>query len=292
MFKALKKLQPNDTCWCGSEKKYKDCHKIPDMKIENMKRQGYQVLKKSVKTKEQIEGIRKAGILVRKTLDLVEQNIKEGMNTEQINKIVHDFTLDNGAIPAPLNYNGFPKSICTSINNVVCHGIPNSNDILKDGDIINVDVTSILDGYFADSSRMYCIGNVSEDAKKLVEVTKECLEIGIEQVIPYERLNNVGTEIDRHARKHGYSVVRDLCGHGIGIEFHEKPEVVHYAQKNKGVLLLPGMVFTIEPMINAGGWKCEFSKEDGWTVTTGDGKLSAQWEHTIVVTETGCEVLT
>jgi len=287
------KLQPNDPCWCGSGKKYKKCHKTSDEQVDKLKAQGFKFLpKKNIKTPEQIEGIRKAGLLVHKTLDLVAENIKEGMNTEEINKLVHEFTLDNGAIPAPLNYRGFPKSTCTSINNVVCHGIPSEKEILKDGDIVNVDITSILNGYYADSSRMYCIGNVSDEAQKLVDITKECLEIGIQQVKPYNQINNIGHYIENYANKHGYSVVRDLCGHGIGLDFHEEPEIVHYSKRRKGVIMVPGMVFTIEPMINAGKYKCHFDEDDGWTVTTADGSLSAQWEHTILVTNTGYEILT
>jgi methionyl aminopeptidase len=243
------------------------------------------------KTPAQIDGMRKCGKLVRETLDMLDSVIKPGMSTLQINDLVHDYTIKHGAIPAPLNYKGFPKSVCTSVNNIVCHGIPSKDDILKDGDILNVDITSILGGFYADSNRMYTIGKPSDDAQKLIDVTKECLFIGIEQVKPYQRLNNIGDKIDEHATNHGFSVVRDLCGHGIGLQFHEEPEVVHYAQNEKGIIMLPGMTFTIEPMINAGGWKVKVLK-DKWTVVTADNSLSAQWEHTVLVTDTGYEILT
>lgn len=288
----MSKIQPNDNCWCGSGQKYKKCHKEYDEKLDVYRKQGFIVpSRKLCKTPVQIEEIKKCGILVRNTLDMLDTKIKAGITTMEINDIVHEFTIKNGAKPAPLNYKGFPKSVCTSVNNVVCHGIPSNDVILKDGDIVNVDITSILNGFYADSNRMYTIGKPSEAAQKLMDVAKECLYIGIEQVKPYQRLNNIGDRIDEHAQKHGYSVVRDLCGHGIGLQFHEEPEVVHYAQKEKGVLMLPGMIFTIEPMINEGGFKVKTLK-DKWTVITADDKLSAQWEHTVVVTEIGCEILT
>jgi len=288
----MNKLQPNDICWCGSGQKYKKCHKDFDERLDSYRKQGFIIpSKKMIKSPVQIEGMKKCGKLVNETLSMLDDKIKAGMSTLQINDLVHDFTIKNGAIPAPLNYRGFPKSVCTSINNVVCHGIPSKDDILKDGDIINVDITSILHGFYADSNRMFSIGEISEKAAKLVQVAKECMIIGIEQVKPFERLNNIGDFIDAHARKNGYSVVRDLCGHGVGLQFHEDPEVVHYAQKEKGVLMLPGMTFTIEPMINEGDWKVKTLK-DKWTVITADSKLSAQWEHTVVVTDVGYEIIT
>ena len=287
------KLQPNDDCWCGSGKKYKKCHKDADEKLDAFRKMGYIVPStRMVKTPVQIEGMKKCGVLVHETLEMLKNKIVAGISTQQINDWVHEFTIKNGAKPAPLNYNGFPKSVCTSINDVVCHGIPSKTDILRDGDIVNVDITSILNGYYADSNAMFTIGDVKPTAQKLIDVAKECMYIGIEQVKPYQRLNNIGDAIDAHAQKHGYSVVRDLCGHGIGLQFHEEPEVVHYAQKEKGVLMIPGMTFTIEPMINEGTWKVDINKKDGWTVTTKDKKLSAQWEHTLVVTETGYEIIT
>ena len=245
-----------------------------------------------IKTPEQIEGIRRSGVINTGVLDLVAQEIKEGMSTAAIDKLVYDYTMDHGAIPAPLNYEGFPKSVCTSINEVVCHGIPSEHEILRDGDIINVDVSTILDGYYSDASRMFMIGNVSPEKRRLVEVTKECLEIGREAAKPFGFVGDIGHAIQKHAEKNGYSVVRDLCGHGVGLAFHEEPEVCHFGRKGTGMLLVPGMVFTIEPMINMGTWHVFIDEADGWTVVTEDELPSAQWEHTFVMTETGLEVLT
>ena len=248
--------------------------------------------RKLIKTPEQIEGIRRSGIVNTGVLDLVAQEIKEGMSTAVIDKLVYDYTVSHGAIPAPLNYEGFPKSVCTSINDVVCHGIPSEKEILKDGDIINVDVSTILDGYYSDASRMFMIGNVSPEKKRLVEVTKECLQIGMEAAKPFGFVGDIGYAIQRHAQKNGYSVVRDLCGHGVGLEFHEEPEVLHFGKKGTGMVLVPGMVFTIEPMINMGRYDVYIDEDDGWTVLTDDGLPSAQWEHTFVMTDHGLEILT
>ena len=246
-----------------------------------------------IKTAEQIEGIRRAGVLNTAVLDEVEKNIRPGMSTEEINTIVHEFTVSNGGIPAPLNYEGFPKSVCTSVNEVVCHGIPSEDEILEVGDIVNVDVTTILDGYFADASRMFVIGGKTTPKKqKLVDVAKECLEIGMEAAKPYCFVGDLGYEIAKHAHKNGFSVVRDLCGHGVGLEFHEDPDIVHYGKRGKGMLLVPGMVFTIEPMINMGDWRVFVDEQDGWTVVSEDELPSAQWEHTFVMTDHGLEILT
>ena len=225
-------------------------------------------------------------------LDEVEKNIKAGMSTEDINSIVHNFTIQHGGIPAPLNYEGFPKSVCTSINEVVCHGIPSEDEILEDGDIINVDCTTILDGFYADASRMFVIGKTTPQKQKLVDVAKECLQIGVETVKPYCFVGDIGYQIAKHAHKNGFSVVRDLCGHGVGNQFHEEPDIVHYGKKGKGMLLVPGMVFTIEPMINMGDWRVFIDEEDNWTVVTEDELPSAQWEHTILLKEDGVEILT
>lgn len=288
----MSKLQPNDPCWCGSGEKYKKCHRDADAKYDVYRKQGFIIPRHSIIRKPfEIEGIREAGKLVRATFDMLADRIVAGMSTEQINELVHNFTIQHGATPAPLNYKGFPKSCCTSINNVICHGIPSKSAILKDGDIINVDITSILNGYYADSSQMFTIGQISPQAQKLIDVAKECLYIGIDEVKPLQPVNAIGRKIEPHAKNHGYSVVRDLCGHGIGLKFHEDPEVVHYADKAKGMLMIPGMVFTIEPMINEGTFQCK-TLNDNWTVVTADNKLSAQWEHTILVTETGYEILT
>ena len=264
-----------------------------DKRILNLQNRGHLVpSRKLIKTPEQIEGIRRSGVINTGVLDLVAQEIKEGMSTAQIDKLVYDYTTDHGAIPAPLNYEGFPKSVCTSINEVVCHGIPSEKEILRDGDIINVDVSTILDGYYSDASRMFMIGNVSPEKRRLVEVTKECLQIGMEAAKPFGWVGDIGHAIQKHAQKNGYGVVRDLCGHGVGLAFHEEPEVAHFGQKGTGMLLVPGMVFTIEPMINMGTWRVVIDEEDGWTVVTEDELPSAQWEHTFLMTETGLEILT
>ena len=264
-----------------------------DKRILYMQDHGHLVpTRELIKTPEQIEGIRRSGVVNTGVLDLVAQEIKEGMTTAAIDKLVYDYTMDHGAIPAPLNYEGFPKSVCTSINEVVCHGIPSEKEILRDGDIINVDVSTILDGYYSDASRMFMIGNVSPEKRRLVEVTKECLEIGREAAKPFGFVGDIGHAIQKHAEKNGYSVVRDLCGHGVGLAFHEEPEVCHFGRKGTGMLLVPGMVFTIEPMINMGTWHVFIDEADGWTVVTEDELPSAQWEHTFVMTETGLEVLT
>lgn len=245
-----------------------------------------------IKTPEQIEGIRRAGVINTGVLDLVAEKIHAGMSTEEINTLVHEYTIGHGAIPAPLNYEGFPKSVCVSVNDVVCHGIPSPDEILKEGDIVNVDVTTILDGYFADASRMFIIGKTTPERERLVRVAKECLEVGMEVCKPYTFVGDMGNAIAKHAHRNGYTVVRDLCGHGVGNAFHEEPDVEHYGKKGTGMLLVPGMVFTIEPMINAGDWKVVVDEEDGWTVLTEDYSDSAQWEHTFLMTEDGLEILT
>ena len=248
--------------------------------------------RKLIKTPEQIEGIKRSCEVNTGVLDLVEKEIHAGMSTEDIDKLVYDYTVAHGAIPAPLNYEGFPKSVCTSINEVVCHGIPSEFEVLEEGDIINVDVSTILDGYYSDASRMFIIGKTSPEKEKLVRVTKECLEIGAEAAKPWGFVGDIGKAIEKHAKKNGFSVVKDLCGHGVGLEFHEDPEVDHYNTHHNGMLLVPGMVFTIEPMINMGDWHVFIDEEDGWTVVTEDELPSAQWEHTFLMTEHGLEVLT
>ncbi|MDU7967618.1 MAG: methionyl aminopeptidase [Paeniclostridium sordellii] len=285
-------LNRNDDCWCKSGKKYKKCHMEFDEKLRKLKKQGYEVPSHDIiKNKEQIDKIKESAKINNEVLDLVAKNIKEGMSTEDINKIVHEYTVSKGAIPAPLGYGGFPKSLCTSINSEICHGIPSEDVILKDGDIINIDVSTIYDGYYSDASRMFMIGNVSDKAKKLVEVTKECLEAGIKAVKPWGHIGDIGAAIQEHAEKNGYSVVRDFGGHGIGLQFHEDPFVFHYGAKNEGMILVPGMIFTIEPMINEGTYELYIDAENEWTAYTDDGLLSAQWEHMILVTEDGVEIL-
>lgn len=243
-----------------------------------------------IKTEEQIAGIRRSSQLTCQVLDMLEDRIAAGVTTDEIDRWVHAYTLDHGATPAPLNYRGYPKSTCTSLNEQICHGIPDGT-VLRDGDILNVDVTSILDGYYGDSSRMFLIGEVSDEALKLVEVTRECMYLGIEQVKPGARLGDVGHAIQQHAEAHGYSVVRKFVGHGTGVRFHEPPDVYHFGQPNTGVLIRPNMVFTVEPMINAGRYAVRVL-DNGWTAVTVDGSLSAQWEHTVRVTEDGVEILT
>ena len=245
-----------------------------------------------IKQPEQIEGIRRAGKLNTAVLDHVAERIREGVSTEEINHWVHEFTIAHGGIPAPLNYEGFPKSVCTSINEVVCHGIPSNEDILEEGDIVNVDVTTILDGYFADASRMFIIGKTTPVKERLVRVAKECLDIGMEVCKPYCFVGDIGHAIQHHAHKNGFTVVRDLCGHGVGLAFHEDPDILHYGKKGSGMLLVPGMVFTIEPMVNQGDWHVFIDEDDGWTVVTEDELPSAQWEHTLLMTEEGVEILT
>lgn len=248
--------------------------------------------KKLIKTPEQIEGIRRSGIVNTGVLDYVAEHIKAGMSTLEIDQMVYDYTVKHGAIPAPLNYEGFPKSVCTSINEVVCHGIPCEDDILEEGDIINVDVSTILNGYYSDASRMFVIGKTDPEKQRLVDVAKECLLVGMEAAKPFGFVGDIGNAIQRHAHKNGFTVVRDLCGHGVGLEFHEEPDVEHFGRKGTGMLLVPGMVFTIEPMINMGGWEVFVDEEDDWTVVTEDELPSAQWEHTFVMTENGLEILT
>ncbi|MBU5486978.1 type I methionyl aminopeptidase [Clostridium sp. MSJ-8] len=245
-----------------------------------------------INTPEDIAGIRKSSKINTLVLDTVAANIKEGMSTEEINEIVHNTTISNGAIPAPLNYGGFPKSVCTSINNEVCHGIPNKNIILKDGDIINVDVSTIYEGYYSDASRTFMIGNVPEEVKKLVKVTKECLELGINECKPWGFIGDIGEVIYKHAKENGYTIVREFIGHGVGKKFHDLPDVHHVGKKGTGMLLVPGMTFTIEPMVNMGKRYVKVDPKNGWTVTTKDGLPSAQVEHTILITETGYEILT
>ena len=245
-----------------------------------------------IKTPEQVEGIRRSGDITRGALDLVASEIKAGMSTEQINRLVHEYTLDHGGTPAPLNYEGFPKSVCTSINEVVCHGIPSDEELLFPGDIVNVDVTTIYKGYYSDASRMYIIEDTYPEWKRLVRVAKECRDIGAATCKPYTFVGDMAKAITRHAHQNGCTVVRELCGHGVGLEFHEAPDVDHYGVRGKsGMLLVPGVVFTIEPMINLGKRDVYEDCDDGWTICTEDGQPSAQWEHTYHLTPRGLEIL-
>lgn len=284
-----------------TKKKIKQNWRVPkgqeltelDKKVLYYQTQGHLVPnRKLIKTPEQIEGIRRSGVVNTGVLDLVARKIRAGMSTAEIDRLVYDYTLAHGAVPAPLNYEGFPKSCCTSINEVVCHGIPSEDEILEEGDIVNVDVSTILDGYYSDASRMFVIGQTTPEKQRLVEVARECLEIGMLAARPFGFVGDIGNAIQKHAHKNGCSVVRDLCGHGVGLKFHEKPDVEHYGRKGTGMLLVPGMVFTIEPMINMGTWEVFVDEEDEWTVVTEDELPSAQWEHTFLMTEKGLEILT
>ena len=286
------KIDRNAPCWCGSGKKYKHCHEAFDEKIRSFEMKGAVVpSRKLIKTPLDIEGIKASAKINIKVLDAVSDQIKVGMSTEEIDQIVYDVTKSAGAIPAPLHYEGFPKSVCTSINEEVCHGIPSPDRILKDGDIINVDVSTIYKGYFSDSSRMFCIGNVSPENKNLVDVTKECVEIGIKHVIPWTFLGDMGHAVHQHAVENGYSVVRQIGGHGCGLEFHEDPWVSYVSEPGTEMLMVPGMCFTIEPMVNMGSDDIYEDEDNGWTIYTEDGKPSAQWEVQVLVTDKGCEVL-
>lgn len=286
-------LGRNDVCWCGSGRKYKACHLQFDDKIATYQRKGHIVPSHDIiKTPEQIQGIKDSSVINIAVLDYLEEVVKEGMTTEEINHIVYQMTVERGGVPAPLDYEGYPKSVCTSINEVVCHGIPSNDVVLKSGDIVNIDVSTEYKGYFSDSSRMFLIGEVSEEKKKLVQVTKECMELGLQQVKPWGFLGDVAEAINEHARANGYRVVVEIGGHGIGLEFHEEPYVSYVAPKGTEMLMVPGMVFTIEPMVNMGTEEVEIDERDGWTVYTKDRLPSAQWEITVAVTETGYEVLT
>lgn len=288
----MKKPGRNDPCWCGSGKKYKHCHcKFDDM-LEDFENHGSLVPSRNlIKNEEQIQKIKESAKINIAVLDYVAQHIHAGVTTQEIDQWVYDETTRMGGIPAPLNYEGFPKSVCTSIDDVVCHGIPSPDQVLKDGDIINVDCSTILDGYFSDSSRMFCIGEVSPEKKRLVEITRQSLEVGLKEVKPWKHLGDMGQAIHDFARENGYSVVREIGGHGIGLEFHEDPWVSYVSQKGTEMLMVPGMIFTIEPMINMGRPDVFVDEEDNWTVFTADGSPSAQWEIQVLVTEDGYEII-
>ena len=245
-----------------------------------------------IKTVEQIEGIRNSSKLAGEVLLYISDFVKEGVSTYYLDQLIHNYIVEHKAIPATMNYNGFPKSCCISPNDVICHGIPSEDVILKMGDILNIDITTILNGYFGDTSKMFIVGQTSETALKLVNATKHCLDLGIQQVRPGNHFGNIGYAISRYAIAQGFTVVYEYCGHGVGIDFHEEPQVDHAARKNSGPKMKPGMIFTIEPMINEGKPRVKVDELDGWTARTVDQKLSAQFEHTILVTNTGYEVLT
>ncbi|EOR27092.1 MULTISPECIES: methionyl aminopeptidase [Clostridium] len=288
----LNKIGRNDLCWCGSQKKYKFCHEDFDKKIINFKMQGHIVpSRKIIKTKEQIDGIRESGKVNIAILDYISNKICVGMSTEEIDKLVHSKTIELGGIPATLGYEGYPKSSCTSINSQVCHGIPSELDKLKDGDIINVDISTIYKGYYSDSSRMFCIGEVSEEKKNLVKIAKECIEKGLEQVKPWRFLGDMGYAVHQYALKNGYSVVEEIGGHGVGLELHEDPWISYISKPKTEMLMIPGMIFTIEPMLNMGTSEVFLDQENEWTIYTADSMPSAQWEVTVLVTDDGYEIL-
>ncbi len=286
------KIGRNDPCWCGSGKKYKKCHEAFDNRLEQLRQKGAPLLSPSLlKKPADVVKIKEACAINVAVLDYVAANIRAGISTQEIDDWVHEETVRRGGIPAPLGYNGFPKSVCTSVDDVVCHGIPSETEILKDGDIINVDVSTIYNGFFADSSRMFCIGNVSPEKLALVQTVKECVEIGVSMVKPWTPIGNMGHAVHQHALDHGYQVVREIGGHGVGYEFHEDPWVSYTSEEGSGVIMVPGMMFTIEPMVNMGQADIWTDEDDGWTVRTEDGLPSAQWEVTVLVTDTGCEVV-
>ncbi|CUX19705.1 methionyl aminopeptidase [Clostridium sp. C105KSO13] len=286
-------MERNDLCWCGSGKKYKKCHMAIEEKMKLHAEKGEIVPKrKLLKTPFQIEKIKESAAVNTAVLDAVAEQIHAGMSTEDIDKIVYDVTVKHGAIPAPLHFEGFPKSVCTSINNEICHGIPDESIILKDGDIINVDVSTNLKGYFSDASRMFKIGQVSEEAERIVKVTEECVELGLAAAKPWGHLGDIADAINTHARANGYTVVEDIGGHGIGLRFHEEPFVSYVTPKGSEMLLVPGMMFTIEPMINEGSPDFYVDEENNWTVYTIDDGLSAQIEYMVLVKDNGIEVLT
>lgn len=285
------KIGRNDPCPCGSGKKYKKCcmGTANEQKLtlpEALLRQ-YDI---RLKTPEQIEGIRRCGKLVMQTFDAVKDMLQPGVKTDEMNRVVHEFTLDHGGVPAPLNYHGFPKSVCISRNEVICHGIP-GEELLEDGDIVNIDITTILDGYYADCNQTFFVGMPSREARKIVDVARESLRVGLEQARPGNVINDISSAIQSYAEGQGCSVVREYMGHGVGLDFHEAPNVPHFRSRWGTAPLVPGMTFTVEPMINLGGKETRVL-DDGWTAVTADGSLSAQFEQTLVITEDGFESLT
>ena len=288
----MEKPGRNDPCWCGSGKKYKKCHIDFDEKIEEFEGAGHIVPSHEIlKNAEQIEKIKESAKINIAVLDYVAEHIKAGISTAEIDKWVYDITTKMGGVQAHQKFEGFPKSVCTSINNEVCHGIPSENVIIKDGDIINVDVSTNLNGYFSDSSRMFCIGNVSEENRKLVEETKNAVYEGLKQVKPWGFLGDMGQAVNDYVKSKGYSVVREVGGHGIGLEFHEDPWVSYISKKGTEMLMVPGMIFTIEPMVNAGKPDIFVDEDNGWTIYTEDNSMSAQWEIQVLVTEDGYEII-
>ena len=284
----------NDPCWCGSGKKYKKCHLLLDAEKNNRPREENVKQRAMIKTPEEQQGMRRAGAFNGLLMDYIRSFIQAGISTEELNRIAHDYTVSHGHIPACLNYHGYPKSICTSLNNIVCHGIPSPKDILKNGDIVNVDFTTIVDGFYGDSSETFMVGGVSAQARRLVEVTARALVLGIDAAVAGRPLSAIAEAIEPFVIANGFSVVRQYTGHGIGTSFHEFFNVYHHiASDNDAITLLPGMTLTIEPMVNTGGYQVITDNIDKWTVRTKDGSLSAQFEHTILITPSGPpEILT
>ena len=292
MYDGGPELGRNDEGWCGSGKKYKKCHAEFDERLQELYMRGEEVPPRSLlKTPADIEGVKRSAEVNVGVLDLVAERIGAGVSTEEIDRWIYDYTIEHGATPADLGFEGYPKSVCTSVNDEVCHGIPSEDVILRDGDIVNVDCSTIKDGYFSDSSRMFMIGDVSPEKAELVRVTKEAVEQGLAAVKPWGHLGDVGAAVWKYAKDHGYTVVREFGGHGIGLEFHEDPFVSFVTKAGTGMVLVPGLMFTIEPMINMGKRRIDMSDPNGWTVRTADGKPSAQWEVQIVITEDGYELL-
>ncbi len=292
MFDGMTSPGRNDECWCGSGKKYKKCHWKIDERMQELYDEGLEVPYRSLlKSAADIEGIKASAAVNIGVLDYVAEHIGPGVTTAQIDQWVYDYCIEHDAIPADLNYEGFPKSVCTSVNEVVCHGIPSDDQVLQEGDIVNVDMSTIKGGYFSDSSRMFTIGAVSDEAQRLVDATKQSVEAGLAAVKPWGRLGDVSAAVNKVATDAGFSVVAEFGGHGIGLEFHEDPFVSFVAEAGTGPVLVPGMCFTIEPMVNAGEAAINMNDPNGWTVRTADGSLSAQWEVQIVVTEDGYELL-
>ncbi len=292
-FEQWKNMHRNELCWCGSGLKYKRCHLDFDERLAGIK-VNYRQSKPShklIKNDTDIREIKRAAAINNGALDLMGEHIKAGIDTLTLNNLADEYIVKHGGIPACLDYEGFPKSICISINDVVCHGIPSADTILKDGDIVNIDITTIFNGHYADASRMFMIGNVTPEAKQLVEVTQKAMNIGIEAAQPWHFVGDIGAAIVKFVKPYNYSIVTALTGHGVGNDFHEEPYVSHSAKKDTGMLLVPGMVITVEPMINIGKPDVYIDSDDNWTVYTEDGSLSAQWEKTIWITEKGPVVL-
>lgn len=291
-FDGMETPGRNDECWCGSKKKYKKCHLANDERMAEMVAQGFEVLPRTLlKSAADIAGIKESAAVNVGALDYVAAHIGVGTTTEEIDQWVYDYCIAHDAVPADLNYEGFPKSVCTSINEVVCHGIPSPDEVLKSGDIVNVDMSTIKHGYFSDSSRMFCIGEVSPEWQRLVDVTRESVQAGLAAVKPWGFLGDVSAAVNKVATDAGFTVVREFGGHGIGLEFHEDPWVGFNEAAGTGPVLVPGMCFTIEPMVNMGAQEIDMSDPNGWTVRTADGLPTAQWEVQLVVTDSGFELL-